>query len=64
MVDSSPKGAIFIGASADEIHKNSSNANQAMKTLGIKVADHISYRGSLCFIAKKGDPAVTRKYYA
>ena len=56
MVDTSPKGTLFFGASADEIHKNSSNANTALKALGIKVSDHISYRGSICFIAKKGEP--------
>ena len=55
MVDSCPKGAIIIGASADEIHKNSSNANTTLKSLGIKSSDHIKYRGSLCFVAKKGD---------
>ena len=51
-------GSVIVGVTADEPRKYLDDALEALRELGVDVAD-VEYRGSFAFIAQKSFPSKT-----
>ena len=54
-IDRQTEGTVIIGSSADEISKHLPVARDALESMGVDTSK-VTYRSSLAFVAKKGDP--------
>ena len=55
-----PEKAYILGGSADEISKNFKSCRPALEALGVD-GSVVTYRGSLAFVAQKGNPGFTKQ---